>query len=265
MHKQSQIIITKILVALALLSYVSLNASDESTNSIKPLYSFMNTSVNYLDWDNSTENKTFHEDFSYLEVEGGAGWKWGEFYGFIDIENPTKSYNDKGPDNLRVAAKPILDIYLINGLALHIQDYYLTSENFYVNDIFTGLSYKYNSDFGLWIKLFIDTHYQNSTYYDGFNGYMAGWVFNYDFVLFKQKFSILQWHEIEFNRDKKYYQLDDGSTVGDGKSYGTNGALSAWWHINEKFTTGVQYRYADSKLGFNVYQSAIIYSLKYYF
>ena len=127
-----------------------------------------------------------------------------------------------------------------------------------------GASYKYESDFGLWIKPFIGVHYTYDTYFHGLNGYMGGWVFNYDFGMFNQKFSISQWNEIEFGRDKKFYE-DDGEPIGDGKSYGLNGALSTWWHINDDITTGVQYRYANHKLGNIEYQSAFIYTLKYNF
>ena len=258
-------VIIKTLVILGLCSHSTLNALDKTSNKFKPLYSFINTSVNYLDWDNSTEGTTTQKDFAYLELEGGAGWTWGEFYGFIDIENPTKSYNNTPAYDLRIGAEAILDINLLGDLALHIQDYYLNSNTFYVSNLVTGFSYKYVSDFGLWIKPFIGAHYQDSTYYSGFNGYMAGWALNYDFKLFEQKVALFQWHEMEFNRDKEHYQLDNGMAIGDGKSHGINGALSAWWNINKKFTTGIQYRYAENKLGFESYQSAIIYSFKYNF
>lgn len=68
-------------IFLVLFSHVSLSASDEMTNSLKPFYSFINTSINYLDWNKHTEQKTIQKDFVYLELEGGAGWSWGEFYG----------------------------------------------------------------------------------------------------------------------------------------------------------------------------------------
>ena len=255
------------LLSLLLLFSLSLSASDNnSTNhNFKPLYSFINTSVNYLDWSKASENKTAYTDFTYLELEGGVGWTWGEFYGFIDIENPTSTYSEDSSNNLRVAVKPIIDINLYKNFALHIQDYYFTSENFYVSNLVTGVSYKYSAGYDFWIKPFIGVHYQNDTYYSGWNGYMAGWVFNYNFNIFEEKISISQWHEIEFNRDKEYYQLNDGTPIGDGKSHAMNGALSLWWHINKNFTAGLQYRYTDNKLGYANYLSAGIYTLKYKF
>ena len=99
-----------------------------------PLYSFGNVSINYLDWTTGTEERSGKADFAYLELEGGAGWEWGEFYGFTDIENPTKSWTADPPDNMRFVAKPILDIKLAGSKwYFHIQDYFLKEYTFYVN------------------------------------------------------------------------------------------------------------------------------------
>jgi len=253
----------KMAFASLFLSCTFLNASDENTLNFQPLYTFATTSVNYLDWSKGTQTRTSRSDFTFLELEGGAGWNFGEFYGYIDIENPTKDYEDAPPRELRFVTKPIVDIKLIDNLALHVQDYYFKSDTFYVNNLVLGFSYKYVSDFGLWIKPFIGSHYQNSTYYSGNNGTMAGWVLNYDMNILGEKCSLFQWHEMEFNRDKTHYQLNDGTPIGDGKSHGINGAVSLWWHVTPKFSTGVQYRYADHKLGFESYQSAMIYTFKY--
>jgi len=93
---------------------------------------------------------------------------------------------------------------------------------------------------------------------------MTGWVFNYDFKIFNKKFSLFQWNEIEFKRDKTFYK-DGEVPIGDSKSYGLNGDISLWWHINNDITGGLQYRYAKYKLGNAEYQSAFIYTLKYNF
>jgi len=90
---------------------------------------------------------------------------------------------------------------------------------------------------------------------------MAGWVFNYDFQLASLKFSLSNWNEIEFDRDDDY----GGSGSADGRSWGLNGALALWWHATDHITTGIQYRYADHKLGYAGYQNGIIYTLKYNF
>jgi len=224
----------------------------------RPLYTFGNISVNHLNWSKSTQEKTNHKDFNYLEIEGGAGYNWGEFYGFIDIENPSKNYTNETSENLRYIIKPIFDINIANNFAFHIQDYYFKSKNFYVNNLIYGISYKYSSS-NFWFRPAIGLHYQDSTYYSGENGYMLRWALNYDFTIKGNKLSISQWHEMELDRKKEHYQFSDGN------KNGTNGALSFWWHINKKFSTGIQYRYADHKLGYNSYQHAYIYSLKYNF
>ena len=224
----------------------------------KPIYTFKNVSINYLDWSSSTENKTSHNDFSYLELEGGAGYSWGDFYGFVDIENPTQNYNSKSPNDRRYALKPIFDINLVDNIDIHIQDYYFKSKSYYVNNFVIGLSYFYANE-NFWIRPAIGIHHQDNTYGSGKNGYMFRWALNYNFNAICESFSLSQWHEIEFDKAKKHYQFSDG------KSKGTNGALSLWWNINKKYTAGLQYRYADHKLGFNEYQHAYIYSLKYNF
>jgi hypothetical protein len=234
-------------------------------SSLSPNYSFIDTSINYLDWSSSTQNNTAQKDFTYLELEGGAGWNWGEFYGFLDIENPTHSYYDTPSNDLRIALKPIVDIYIYNSFAVHIQDYYLHSNTFYVSNLVTGFSYKFKTEYGLWFTPFLGAHYQSSTYYSGFNGYIGGWTFNYNFSLFDEKFTLFNWNEIEFARDKEGYILEDGTLIGDAKEYGFNGALSFWWGVTTEISTGLQYRYAKYKLGSPEYQSGVIYSLKYYY
>ena len=252
------------IISLCTFSF-TLFANDATKNSFSPNYTFIDTSVNYLDWSHSTQENTAQKDFVFLELEGGAGWDWGEFYGFMDIENPTHSYFDDPANDLRISLKPILDIYLVDKFALHIQNYYLKSDTFYVNNLVLGFSYKLQTDFGLWFTPFLGAHYQGSTYYSGLNGYMGGWVFNYSFSLFDQNFILFNWNEIEFARDKEGHELEDGTAIGDGKSYGINGALSFWWTYNTHITTGLQYRYAKYKLGSDEYQDGLIYSLKYYY
>ena len=244
--------------------------SELEKNWYTPNFTYWDVSVNYLDWSSGTEKraegKTNFSDFVYLEWEGGAGWNWGEFYFFTDIENPGKSWDNPPTDDLRFVAKPILDIKLWNtNFYLHIQNYYLKSKTFFVDNLVAGLAYKFTTDFGFWIRPFIGPHYQRSTYYDGNNGWMAGWVFIYDFKIGEQKFTLSQWHEYEFKRAEEHYLAPDGTPVGDGRDSGTNGALALWWHPTKKITAGLQYRYAIYKLGLNDNSNAIIYSLKYNF
>jgi len=236
-----------------ILLYILLAATYLSADDFfKTTYTFKNVSVNYLDWTSKTEKNTSHKDFTYLELEGGAGFSWGEFYMFFDIENPTKSWNDEASQSLHLVFKPVLNINLIENLSLHIQDYNFHSKEFYVSNLITGIAYKINTDFGLWIKPFIGTHYQSSTYFSGFNGYMAGWTLLYNFDIKQQKFSISQWHEYTLNRKNNLHT-------------GIQGALAFLWHPVDDIATGLQYRYAIHELGSEKYQDAFIYSLKYNF
>ncbi|MBA3025040.1 MAG: hypothetical protein FP820_01380 [Sulfurimonas sp.] len=223
---------------------------------LTPNYSFKNISMNYLDWSQHTEEKTSKRDFSYLEFEGGAGWNWGEFYIYFDIENPLGKYEESTASAQRLAFKPVLDVNLYENLALHIHDFNFHSTDYYVHNLITGLSYKIQTDFGLWVRPFVGSHYQESSYYSGYNGVMTGWTFLYAFNVMEQKFSLAQWHEMTFGRNEK-----DGY---DNKN-GIQGALSFWWHPNAVITTGLQYRYAENELGSQEYQDGFIYSLKYNF
>ena len=225
-------------------------------DAFKPNYSFSNLSVNYLNWNNQTQKSSSHEEFAYLELEAGAGYNWGELYMFFDMENPTKSYSEEPAGNMRFAFKPVIDIRLSGNLFLHLQDYNLKSKDYYISNAVVGLSYKIQTDFGLWIKPFIGPHYQTSTYYSGFNGVMAGWVFDYRFELLHHKLSIAQWHECTVARDD-----EDGYD----EHIGRQGALSLWWHPAEAITTGLQYRYSSYELGESKFLSGVIYSLKYNF
>ena len=247
--------------------------TNASKSFLTPNFTYFDVSVNYLDWSSGTERRSaFYNgsagltDFVYLELEGGAGWDWGELYFFTDLENPTKSWNNPPTDERRFVIKPILDVQLgESNWYFHLQDYYLYSKTFFVNNLVPGIAYKFSTGNGFWIRPFIGPHYQQSTFYDGFNGWMAGWTFVYDFKLDGEKFSLSNWHEFEFDRAEAHYALPDGTLVGDGRSWGINGALALWWHPNPKITAGLQYRYADHKLGVQAYTTAVIYSLKYNF
>ena len=235
-----------------------------------PNFTYSNVSVNYLNWSTRTEKANkYMTDFTYLEFEGGAGWDWGEFYFFTDLENPGHSWETTTPgDNSRFVIKPILDVKIADSnWYIHIQDYYLNSDGFMVNNLVTGIAYKFSIE-NFWIRPFIGPHFQQSrgfNSYDGFNGYMAGWTFVYNFKLGEQKFMLSNWQEFEFERAEEFYLADDGSTINDGRSHGINGAIALWWTPISSITTGVQYRYSDYKLGHQGYSNAVIYSLKYNF
>ncbi len=228
---------------------------------------FANISINYLDWTTHTTHKTgqtsHKDDFAYLELEGGAHFSWGEFYGFFDLENPFNNRQTQPGDNQRYTVKGTSRIYLADsGLNLYGHVYGTWSlpgkeygGNFHEVNTLYGIGY--NTQLAdIWFKPFIALHYVDQTYYSGNNGYVVGWVAGYDFNLVNQKFSITNWHEMEFDRNKRY---------GNGGKNGFNGAVAIWWHPTASITTGIQYRYAYKKLGENFLQDGVIYSLKYNF
>ncbi|WP_345992634.1 outer membrane protein OmpK [Sulfurimonas sp. HSL-1716] len=232
---------------------------------LKTNYSFLNVSANYLDWTKSTEKSSPQRDFAYLELEGGAGFEWGDVYGYFDIENPSRGYDNTPQDNRRYAFKPAMDIRLFHSnWYIYSQDFNLYSKDYHISNLIAGISYKMVKE-DLLFQPFLAPHYQESTYYSGFNGYMFGWILNYDFTMHKEKFTIFQWHEQEFARDKKHYLAADGSRTGDGESYGIQGSFELWWHMTKRVKAGLQYRYALNKLGYYGYQDGFIYSLRYYF
>lgn len=220
--------------------------------------------MSYLDWSKATEKKTAHKDFTFLKIDGGFGYEWIDFFGYITLENPTKEYKEEYADNQRYVAFTDIDIAIQNNFKLHIQDFYTHSNTFTVNDFVVGFAYRYQNSSGFWIKPFIGLHFTNDTYFDGLNGYMSGWTFHLPFKIYDESFVLFQWNEIEFAREKKFYE-DQGTPIGDGKSYGLNGSMSFWWYINDTISTGFEYRYAKHKLGNIEYQAASIYNFKYKF
>ncbi|NMP15730.1 outer membrane protein OmpK [Thalassotalea sp. Y01] len=242
-------------------------------------YGFANVSINYLDWSDKTEDRTdpdiggfggAKEDFFYIEVEGGAGFDWGDVYGFIDFENPQNSRtdeDDKGDtDGFRIAAKGSVAVNIGESnwnYYGHIYSFTEASGGFYDQNVVLGVSYDLFTESGLWIKPFIGVHVENQTFAgSGMNGFMAGYVLGYDFMIGEEKFAVTQWHETEFGRDDQFRNNGTQYTI---NSVGHNGAVSLWWHTNKKLTLGLQYRYADHKLGTSAYQDAAIVTAKYNF
>ncbi|STQ90926.1 outer membrane protein OmpK [Iodobacter fluviatilis] len=241
-------------------------------------WSFKNVSVNWLDWSGGTETRTNagafagKKDFAFLEVEGGFGGDWGEAYGFFDVENPTKGASETdGRDKRRYAAKAIARFNLVQLGGVPVQAYVHLYDardhgTFFSQNRVLGLGTSLSNG-NFWIKPFIGGHQQFDRNIGAHaNGVMAGYVAGYSFQMFGQSFMATQWHETEFNRDDKFLTM--GSPAGgvtQGNATGQNGAVSLWWNVSKEFTTGVQYRYADQKLGSASYQNAMIYTAKYNF
>ncbi|QIG07122.1 outer membrane protein OmpK [Proteus sp. ZN5] len=228
---------------------------------------FASASINYLDWTTHTTHKTgktsHKDDFAYLELEGAANFSWGEFYGFFDLENPFNKKETHPGDNQRYTIKSTARIYLGKSnfnLYGHVYGTWSLPGKKYggnFHEVNTLYGFGYNTQIAnLWFKPFIALHYVDQSKYSGNNGYVTGWVAGYDFNIKNQKFSLTNWHEMEFQRHKRY---------GNGGKNGINGALAIWWHPTTSITTGIQYRYAYKKLGESFLQDGIVYSLKYNF
>lgn len=92
-------------------------------------WSFKNVSVNHLAWSDHTLNQTgkgpfgVKKDFTYLELEGGAGGKWGDVYGFFDVENPTKDAHNAADSAMdrRYAMKVVAHYNLTEAGGLPVQ------------------------------------------------------------------------------------------------------------------------------------------------
>lgn len=209
-------------------------------------YGFGNVSISRLDWSSDTEAKG-HRDFTFLELEGGAAFSWGEMYGFIDLESPHRS------SKRQVAMKGTMRTYLGNsGLNLYTHIYDLSSKPFSEQNRLIGLGFNLEHQ-NIFFKPFLAYNHTASTYFSGSNGAVFGWVAGINFSVLSQSLMVTNWNEYEFLRDSDYFKDTDGM----------NGAAALWWNANEQITLGLQYRYAYDKLGKDGYQDALVYTLKY--
>ncbi|WOT06017.1 outer membrane protein OmpK [Shewanella youngdeokensis] len=272
-------------IALAL---TALAATVSGQAAAQQFYSYTNVSVNYLDWSDGTSDRSNWEDYAYLQLEAGAGYDWGDLYGFMDIENPGKGEwmyesDDDKAEAFRVALKGTVAVNIGES---HFNYYasiysrsdssfsYPVSTSYYEQNLVLGVSYDYHTDFGLWVKPYVGAHYiHNSMFGAGFNGGMAGWVLGYNFQLGGQKFMITNWNDIEFARADEargYTAFNEETHLPEyhktnGDSSGINGSVAFWWNATPDLTVGVQYRYANQMLGNATYQNGTVFSAKYNF
>lgn len=236
----------KTLVCLMVLSVVL----SSSPSMAAYQWGFGNLSANQLNWDSGTKDKSTKTDFTYLELEGGAQFDWGDLYGFYDIENVGKPGSE-----MRSANKATMNYYLMGtSWGVYASQYTFSSLGFSEQNRVIGLGYVWNGS-NWFVKMFLGFHDIVQTYYTGFNGYMGGWVFGYNFEWLNQKWMVVDWHEIEFARDQSVAK-------GNGGSSGVNGALSIWWTSHATYSVGLQRRYATNKLGTQGDLGAWILSLK---
>lgn len=262
-----------------LVAMLAVAASAASAAAYADGWSFLDTSVNYLSWTKATADRTskgpFGQkgDFTYLELEGGAGGDWGDFYGFFDVENPANhAYQDGITRDRRTAAKAVARFNLTKigdypvQLYTHVYDFREYGTNFYDQNRVVGLGTAYSNG-NFWIKPFLGVHQELKAGSLGaqFNGGMGGWVLGYSFNAFGQPFMITQWHETEFGRKDQYLVMSDSGNVVTAGKTAQNGAISLWWNPTKHFTTGVSYRYADNKLGVAGLENGFIYTARYNF
>jgi hypothetical protein len=218
-------------------------------------WGFANVSFNRLNWTQETKDKSTKLDFNYLEVEGGSQYSWGELYGFYDIEN-----FDKDGDEMRTAAKGSIRYYLgETGFSLYAHVYNFTSLGFAEQNRVVGFGYQWTGPSGWWFKPFLGFHDVSQTFFSGPNGFMGGWVLGIPFKIADQRFLLSDWHEYEFAR-KDAYAAGNG-----GKNTSHNGAVGLWWTPLEAATFGIQWRYANDKLGTEGTMGASIFTAKYNF
>ncbi len=217
-------------------------------------YGFADISVNRLIWTSGTKLKSTKQDFNYFELEGGAAYSWGDVYGFFDIENVGKTGND-----VRTAAKVSVAAKLMESpLHLYAQVYNFAAAGFSEQNQVVGLSYSLGEK-NWWFKPLLGFHEVTQTYFNGFNGYMAGWVLGYLFNIGSQSFMFADWHEFEFARTETYAAGNGGSKTSH------NGAVTLWWNASTHWSTGIQWRYASDKLGTAGTLGAEIFTLRYSF
>jgi hypothetical protein len=244
-----------ILASLALLS--ALFAGTATASESKD-FNFGSVSINHLDWVDATESRSHLSDFNFIEVEAGGGRNWGTFYGFVDIENVDK-YNSLSELQASVKANAAFNTPL-KDVAVYTQVFSVLANDFYTADTVVGAQYQGFHGANWSFNPFIGVqHSYTSAGFSGMNGMMAGWSAMYNFKAYEQNFSFTNWHEFTTNRNSDYLAL------GEKEGFSVNGGAAFWWHMTKDITTGLQYRYADNKLGTDINANAVIYTLKFNF
>ncbi len=228
------------------------------------LNGFGDVSVNYLHWSKGTQSAgraPYQKNFTYLELEGGANYTWGELYGYVDWNNPTKA-----GDMMGTSLKGTIAVKTgLAQLRAYGQFFNTSSQGFTAQHAVLGLSYPLSGQNWYFVPYIgvndsVTTNEGMGTKFSGLNGGAIGWTAGYNFAIGQQSFSLTNWSESFFSRSHKYI-----AASGDANRINANGALALWWNITPHLTTGVQYRYSFANLGTVGNQNAVITSLKYNF
>lgn len=220
-------------------------------------YNFGSVSLNHLNWVDATEDRSFHSDFNFIEVEYGGGREWGTFYGFTDLER-VDEYNSI--EDYQISSKMSVAFNTsVKDVAVYTQAFTVLSDDFKTLDTVIGAQYQGLNGENWSFNPFIGVqHSYTSNGFSGMNGLMAGWTAMYHFNAYDNNFSITNWTELTANRNGKYL-----AKSGEAKEFSVNGGLGLWYHVTQDITTGIQYRYADNKLGTDINANAVIYTLKF--
>ena len=228
-------------------------------------YGFANIYADYLNWGNgfedlsdsySDKNGNRSEHYT-LGIEAGAGFSWGEMYGFYEYEKINWASKERDQAMKVSAHYRIADSdFTLYGQVYDINDNKF--DNAEQNRV-VGLGYLGLQGEGWWFKPWIGYHDISvdgvaTPEVQGNNGGMLGWSAGYAFTVAGQPLMVTNWNEIEFARNDAYAQMQYGDT-------GLNGAVGVWYDINETFYTGIQYRYFKNKLGWEGYGDAMIYRI----
>ncbi|MEZ8130950.1 outer membrane protein OmpK [Enterovibrio norvegicus] len=249
----------KSLVALSVLAAAAAAAAPAQA---EYLFGFGGMYADYQVWNQGIGNDddNFGGDISdrnqaVVGIEGGAGFTWGQIYGFYDYEGVDRGTGDRG-----ASAKGTIHYNLTDaGVSLYAQIYNTDADNgFHEQNRVLGLGYTGLKGNGWAFTPFIGVHEINSGDIKGANGGMAGFVGFYNTNIGNQNFTFSSWAEYEFARQEAYANLQGGD-------WGLNGSVNAMWNINQNWSTGVLYRYTVNKLARKDYQDIMIYRVQYNF
>ncbi|MGF1833879.1 outer membrane protein OmpK [Photobacterium sanguinicancri] len=222
-------------------------------------YGFANVYGDYLNWEQGAEKVERPAHYT-VGAEGGAGFDWGEIYGFYEYEKLNMASTDRSQ-----AAKFSVHYKVVGDFTAYAQVYNIIDNKFSSEqNRVIGLGYTGLTGDNYWFKPFAGIHDVSAADFkdssgkvidaNGFNGYMVGWNAGYKFDVAGLPLMVTNWHETELARNDGYAGAQHGET-------GHNGAVGLWFDITERFYTGVQYRYFYNKLGYKGYGDAMIWRI----
>ncbi|XNM79224.1 outer membrane protein OmpK [Escherichia coli] len=112
--------------------------------------------------------------------------------------------------------------------------------NFHDDMFLYGIGYNFTGS-GWWFKPFFAKRYKDQPITLATTA-MSPAGLQVTTLCWGAKFTLTNWNEYEFDRDATY------AAGNGGKEEGLS-AVALWWNATSHITTGIQYRYADDKLG----------------